>query len=424
MTVLSGVRVIDLSEYIAGPLAGMLLGDLGADVIKVEPPSGDRWRLQGKPYGPNEVKANLSQNRSKRSIALNLQADEGKQIVYRLVKSADVVLHNYRPGVAERLGVDYETLKVINEGIIYCHNTAFGTDGPMKNKGGYDILSTAATGFLTGPAGRMEDGMLQAGIGIPVADASSGMFSAMAICAALWQKERTGIGQRIDTSLFGSGIAVQNSRFTSVEKEDGEIREQFLDDLGEMYSKQVSLEDVLSKRIVAPQPAGSRMYFRAYETKDRPIVIACLNDRLRQRVADILKIQDPRFEDPNFDGFADEYLEKAEKVTKEIEKIMRTKTRDEWNEIFDAADVPCGPVNILEELFEDEQVLANDLIVELEHSVVGPIKMAGAPYKFSATPLNIHKASPALSEHAEEILDEIGYSPEEIKDFKSNSIVT
>ncbi len=155
MTVLAGLRVLDFTEYIAGPYGGMLLGDMGADVIKVEPPGGDRWR-QGVFYAPHETRNNLSMNRSKRGIAIDLATDDGQKIIHKMVRRSDVVMHNFRPGVAERLGIDYDTLSALNPSLVYCHNTAFGTRGPLANKGGYDILSMAATGFLTGPAGRIE----------------------------------------------------------------------------------------------------------------------------------------------------------------------------------------------------------------------------------------------------------------------------
>ncbi len=422
MTVLAGLRVLDFTEYIAGPYGGMLLGDMGADVIKVEPPGGDRWR-QGVFYAPHETRNNLSMNRSKRGIAIDLATDDGQKIIHKMVRRSDVVMHNFRPGVAERLGIDYDTLSALNPSLVYCHNTAFGTRGPLANKGGYDILSMAATGFLTGPAGRIEQGKLIAAMGIPVADISSGIFQALAICAALWNRERTGRGQKIDTSLLGAGIAVQATRMTSVEETDRPRRDQFLANLREHSGAATSLTDLIENRIPEGQLAHGNFYFRAYETADRPIAVACLNDRLRRRCAEVIGFSDPRQDDSDFDPEAEGSVDVLKRIAVQVEDIMRTKTFAEWTAVFDEADVPCGPIKFIEELFDDPQALANDLVVEVDHTTLGPIKMAGAPFDFHGTPLNIHRASPGIGEHADELLSEFGYSHDEIRLLREGNII-
>lgn len=422
MTVLAGLRVLDFTEYIAGPYGGMLLGDMGADVIKVEPPGGDRWR-QGVFYAPHETRNNLSMNRSKRGIAIDLATDDGQKIIHKMVRRSDVVMHNFRPGVAERLGIDYDTLSALNPSLVYCHNTAFGTRGPLANKGGYDILSMAATGFLTGPAGRIEQGKLIAAMGIPVADISSSIFQALAICAALWNRERTGRGQKIDTSLLGAGIAVQATRMTSVEETDRPRRDQFLANLREHSGAATSLTDLIENRIPEGQLAHGNFYFRAYETADRPIAVACLNDRLRRRCAEVIGFSDPRQDDSDFDPEAEGSVDVLKRIAVQVEDIMRTKTFAEWTAVFDEADVPCGPIKFIEELFDDPQALANDLVVEVDHTTLGPIKMAGAPFDFHGTPLNIHRASPGIGEHADELLSEFGYSHDEIRLLREGNII-
>jgi len=425
MTVLAGVRVLDFTEYIAGPYGTMILGDLGADVIKVEPPEGDRWR-QGQFYAPYESRNNLSLNRSKRSIALDLGTEEGKAIVYALVRTSDVAVHNFRPGVAERLGIGYETLAGMNPRLIYLHNTAFGPEGPLASRGGYDILSQAGAGFLTGPVARVENGRLTGSPGIAIGDMSAAMYSALAICAALFERERSGLGQRIDTSLLISGLAVQTGRFFSVEQIDRPPRDEFLEKLRARRAEgSMSFQEMLDLR---PGPRGAQagavaIYFRAFETRDAPIAVACLNDRLRRRCAEVIGVKDPRFEDPNYNPQDPLYQEKARQVTEEAEAIMRAKTRDEWYELFDAAGVPCGPVNFIEEMFDDPQVLANDYVVEVEHAVLGAIKMGGPPFAFQRTPLRIERASPALSQHADEILAELGYTETQVAELRALNVV-
>ncbi len=422
MTVLTGLRVLDLTEYIAGPYGGMLLGDMGADVIKVEPPGGDRWR-QGPLYAPHETRNNLSMNRSKRGIAIDLATAEGREIIHEMVHGSDVVMHNFRPGVAERLGIDYETLAALNPALVYCHNTAFGPHGPLAGKGGYDILSMAATGYLTGPAGRVEQGKLIAATGIPVADIASSIFQALAICAALWNRERTGQGQKIDTSLLGAGLSVQASRMFSVEETDRPVREKFLAKLGDESNASMSLSDMVEMRQPDAQLTHGNFYFRVYETIDRPIAVACLNDRLRSRCTEVIGISDPRLDDPDFDPEAAGAVDVLKRIGAEAEDIMRTMTFAEWTALFDASDVPCGPVKFIEELFDDPQVLANDLVVEVEHSAVGALKMAGAPFEFHGTPLNITRASPGIGEHADELLTELEYSDEKIQSLRARKII-
>ena len=423
MTVLAGLRVIDFSEYIAGPYAGMLLGDMGADVIKVEPPEGDRWRQGLRSYAPNESRGNLSMNRSKRSIAIDLTTGEGREVVQSLTKAADVVMHNFRPGVAERLGIDYDTLSAMNPRLVYCHNTAFGPRGPLADKGGYDILSMASAGFLTGPAARIDDSRLVATTGIAIADITSSIFQALAICAALWQRERSGLGQRIDTSLLGAGMSVQAERFLSVERSDRQPRQDFLARLRATAGSPMSFADILELRQTATRAGAGNFYFRAYETRDMPMAVACLNDRLRRRCAEIIGIADPRLDTPDFNPEEPDAQKQLEQIAKQAETIMRTKTIAQWTDLFDAVGVPCCPIRFVEELFDDPHVLANDYVVELDHSTLGPIKMGGAPFSFGRTPLDIHRAPPGLSEHADEILAELGYEEDDIRSMRDRKII-
>ena len=422
MTVLAGLRVIDFSEYIAGPFGGMLLGDMGADVIKVEPPEGDRFR-QGRFYAPHESRNNLSMNRSKRSIAIDLTTSEGKEIVHALIKGADVVKHNFRPGVAERLGIDYDTLSAMNPRLVYCHNTGFGPKGPLADKGGYDILSLAAAGFFTGPDARIDGSQLVTNLGVPIVDFASAIFQALAICAALWQRERSGVGQRIDTSLLGAGMSLQAVSLLSVEGSDLQRRQDFLARLQETAGSPMSFADILELSQGATRSGAGNIYMRAYETRDRPMAVACLNDRLRRRCAEVIGIEDPRLDNPEFDHEDPDAQERIRQIATQAEAIMRTKTSSQWTSLFDAVGVPCCPVQFIQELFDDPQVLANDYVVEVDHTTLGPIKMGGAPFAFDRTPLDINRGPPGLSEHADELLAELGYAEDDIRSMRDRKII-
>ena len=246
--VLKGVRVLDFSEYIAGPFAGELLADLGADVIKVEPPMGDFWR-HTTPVAPGESRGFMGVNKGKRGISLDLKHPSARAILERAVRSADVVLTNYRPGVAARLGVDYEALAAINPRIIYCENTAFGTRGPYSERAGFDLVSQAMTGIM---AFEGAGGLPHPIITTSPTDLAAGMFMAYAVAAALYQRELTGRGQRIETSLFAAGLAIQYRPMFSIERLDRTPRERLLATVARARLLAGALMKCWASRVPAP----------------------------------------------------------------------------------------------------------------------------------------------------------------------------
>lgn len=413
---LDGIKILEFSQIIAGPYGGMLLADMGADVIKVEPLQGEPWR-HAIPLLPNESKTYMSLNRGKRSLPLNLTDPEAVAIVHKMITETDVVVINARPDVPSNLGIDYETLSEINPRLIYCDNTAFGRQGPHSYRPGYDLVIQAMSGLMAAE-GKIRDGVPQLITSTAIADFVTGVAIAWGVCAALFHRERTGKGQRVDTSLLASGLSVQTGSFMEIESHDAEARSEFLEVLDAMRLSGASYQEIDRQHMEMLNPwRGGNLYYRTYEASDGALVVACLSDRLRMRVAEVLGIDDPAFE-PGYDRFTPEALEIHQDLMRRAEEFIAKKTVDEWLQVFDSVGVPAGPVRYIQELLQDEQVKANGLIVDLEHSLAGPVKMVGPMIQMSETPLEARSASPALGEHTDEILLEMGYTAEEISTLK------
>ena len=416
---LQDVRILDFSEIIAGPFGGMLLADMGADVTKVEPPWGEPWRLFQQ-FVPLESRTYIGLNRGKRSLPLDLTKPQAREIVYKLVPQMDAVIVNYRPDVPYNLGIDYETLSAINPRLIYCENTAYGRQGPHSRRPGYDIIIQAMSGLMAGN-GKINNGVPQQITATAVADFSTGLAIAWGISAALYARTRTGQGQKVETTLLASALAVQSARFLQVKAVDEEPLTDFLKDLAQLRSEGRSYEEVQARyQEMRPLPIGN-IYYRTYQTKDSILTVGCLSDSLRKKMVDALNLYDIRFES-DYDPASEKAIKFAEELTKKAEALILEKPTDEWIRILDAAGVPCSPVMFAEELLENEQVLANNMVVELEHSLVGPVKMVGPILQMSQTPLEVKSASPALGQHTCEILTELGYSKEDIQGFRDSRV--
>jgi crotonobetainyl-CoA:carnitine CoA-transferase CaiB-like acyl-CoA transferase len=415
---LEGVKVVEFSEIIAGPLAGMLLSDMGADVIKVEPPWGDPWRYS-QAFSPTEGRPFLAYNRGKRSLPLDLTTPEAQDILRRLIPQTDVVLANYRPDVAVRLGVDYAYLAALNPRLIYCENTAFGRQGPGAHRPSYDLIIQAMSGLMAAE-GKVEHGSPQHIWATPLVDTTAGFCLAWCVCAALYHRERTGQGQKIETTLLGTALALMGMRFVKVDSLDREAHAQTLESLSALRDAGVSYADLLESYQAEHPQAPGNIYYRAYQTSDGAIGIGCLSDPLRHRLLDLLGLQDIRF-DADYDPQSSEAIAFGQKLMAQAEESVQKKTTAEWLDLLEQQGIPAGPVRFVEELFDDPQVRANGLVAELEHRDAGKVSMVGPLAQFSETPLRAIPP-PALGQHTTEILQELGYSPDEIRRWQEVGI--
>jgi crotonobetainyl-CoA:carnitine CoA-transferase CaiB-like acyl-CoA transferase len=378
VTALGGLRVLELTQVMAGPFCGQVLGDMGADVIKVEPLEGDSTRES---LG---TAAFLAVNRNKRSVALDLKSPGHQAVLHRLARDADVVLENYRPGVAARLGAGWETLSELNPRLIYASVSGFGQTGPYAQRPGYDLIAQGLSGVMSVTGEPGEDPVK---CGIPISDLSAGLFCAVAILSAVIARERTGRGQRIDTSLFEGALALS------------------VWEAAELWG---------TGRV--PQPLGSAHRltapYQALRTGDGHITVGGNNQKLWQRLCEAIGrpelVSDERFE-TNEGRMAN----RAELVA-ELESALAARSTDEWVSVLIDAGVPCGPIHDYRQVFEDAHTQAREMEVRLQHPVEGEIRALGIPAKLSDTPGEIRRPAPLLGEHTAEVLREAGFSEAEI----------
>ena len=383
---LKGMRVVELAHIMAGPVCGLMLADMGADVIKVEKPDGDDSRRFVPPDIQGESAAYMMMNRNKRGIALNLKDPEALEVLRKLLAEADVVIENYRKGTMAKLGLGYEDLAKANPRLIYCEISGFGRTGPYAERGGFDLIAQGMSGLMSvtgeGP------GRPPVKVAAPISDINAGILAAMGVSAAYANMLKTGVGQKVDTSLFEAAI-VQTYWQSAIAFATGK----------------------------KPEPLGSahplNAPYQAFRTKDGWINVGAANQSNWLRFLQVISAPELN-DDPRF-GSNHDRIQNLPALVEILNKYLSQDTTENWLARMDAAHLPAGPVNDILQMHDDPQTRARDMIVQVEHPIAGKVDTIGHPVKFSQTPASIKRAAPLLGQHTREILSDMGYSDDRIE---------
>ena len=394
---LEGIRVLEYAQYVAGPFAGMLLADLGADVIKIEPPTGDAWRRY-EPFAEGESRYFYVLNRNKRSVVLYLKDEDGLQASTSLIRTADVVLHNFPADRARRFALDRESVRAANPAAVWCCVSALGSDGPEAELTAFDLVAQALSGLLLADA-RGSDSVPERAGGIAMADFTAGLLAAIAVLGGLLGRARDE-ARGFEVSLLGAALAVQAQRFVSVEALDGPPRE------GRRGGAPATSGDL--DRLARARRAHDELepYYRAYSAADGFLVLACLHERQRLAAGTVLGLEDPWAGNPQAPPADPGERARRLALVAEFERRIATETAERWVRRFRAAGVPASEIRLLDQLFEHDQVMANGLVHTLKHDV-GPVKLLGSLFKIDGLVTPPRRAIPGLGEHTDEVIREL-----------------
>jgi len=390
---LEGIRVLDLTQIMAGPFCTMLLADLGAEVIKIENPrGGDDSRRMAPPYYNGESAAFMAMNRNKYGIAVDIRAPMGKEALWNFIASADVLVENFRPGTMTRLGFGFEEVHARYPRLVYCSISGFGQTGPYRERGGFDLVAQAMSGLLS-VTGSPEE---PAKVGVPISDLNAGLYASHAILAALLSRMHTGEGQYIDTSLFEAALAFtfwESNEYWATGVAPGRLR--------------------TAHRLAAP--------YQVFATASGWIAIGAANQRNWELLARALDRAD-LLQNAAFATNAERMANLA-RLVETLTATLKTRATEEWLQVLDEAGVPCGPVLTLDEVYEHPQVKARAMDSEVQHPIAGQIHQIGFPVKYSSTPGQMYRPAPVLGQHTFAMLESLGFSPEHCRQLESDGVI-
>nr|WP_219914524.1 CaiB/BaiF CoA-transferase family protein [Thalassobacillus sp. CUG 92003] len=391
---LQGVRVLDLTRVLAGPYCSMILGDLGADVIKVEAPGGsDETRKWGPPFQAGVSAYYLCANRNKKSITVNLKSQEGKAIIEKLAAKSDVILHNFKTGTMERLGLDYTALKTINPRLVYCAITGFGETGPYKHLPGYDFIIQAMSGFMS-ITGNEASGPQK--MGVAITDILTGLYACIGIQAALLERTQSGQGQKIDLSLYDSAVSA-------------------LINIGSNYLMSGHIPERLGNHHANIAP------YQTFRSKDGEMVIAIGNDQQFASLCEMIHRPELANE-ARFRSNPDRVANRTE-LTAILQQAFSQQPTSVWQDTCRQSNIPFGPIQTLKDLEEDPQLKSRDMFVSAEHPKAGRVKMIGSPLKLSRTSTKVKRHPPDPGEHTDEILQALGYEQSVIDELRKTNTI-
>lgn len=418
---LRGIRVIEFAQAMAIPFCGLLMADLGAEVIKVEPPEGDAFRANQSQILPGESKGFVVYNRGKRSVCVDLARPESAEAIEALVRSADVALVSFKPTDVDRYGVGYERFAALNPRIVYLEHVPLGPKGPYGRDGGYDVVVQGMSGLgtITGRA----VGDAPQNVRPAYVDMSTGYASLCAVLAALFHRERTGEGQRVQTSLLGTGLTLAGNMMHWFAATDPDVWAAFATRLGELRERGAGFEEQrqLYERTILAGGHGN-IYFRHYRTKDGFVSVGCLSPVLNARLRQATGLEDPRM-DPSFELGTPQAYDALANLIRQAEDTFRTRTTAEWISHLKANGVPCGPFNFPTEVFKDPQVLANEFIIDMEHPLLGPYKTFATPFRFDSSPAGPRASSPLLDAHTDAVLRDAGIDEQSIGRLRAEGAI-
>ena len=411
---LDGIKVLELTQIIAGPYCGVALADLGAEVVKLESPVGDASRRIAQ-FAPGESKAFHALNRGKRGLVINLATTEGQAVAHQLIPHFDVFVTNVRPGVAERIRMDYDTLRQIRSDLIYFDVTGYGDRGPSAQRAGSDVVVQAYSGLLAGDLKVGPNGAPEQITASAPSDYVAALGGAMGVCAALFHRERTGEGQHISGTLLGAGLALQAPWAADVPVSDSILLEPLRQMMSDMRAAGASYAEMIEARRSRPnQGKAFRIYYSGYPVKDGAIILGALTPQNRDQIRTALEISDDPTDNDDFNAIGPDADAIVARVEVQIKEKLASGTIAEWISKLDAAGAPASPVNWLEDMPDDPQVTAMNLMRPVDHPLTGPERHVGPLVNMSKTETGTNRSAPPLDSDTDDILREYGFSMDQI----------